>query len=178
MKKKICILYSSHDGHTQKISEFLNEKLIELQADTKIHSIHGYKGSLKDFNTVVIGANIRYGKHHPVVIEYINSNQAELEKIKSAFFSVNLVARKKEKNRPDTNPYFIKFMDSIDWKPDLTEVIAGRLDYKAYTFFDRLMIKLIMKITKGPTKTDEPIEYTDWNKVTGLAERINQMNKT
>ncbi len=27
------------------------------------------------------------------------------------------------------------------------------------------MIKLIMKITKGPTKSNNPIEFTDWNRV-------------
>ncbi len=34
------------------------------------------------------------------------------------------------------------------------------------------MIKLIMKMTKGPTKTDQPIEYTNWNRVAEFAKTI------
>ena len=34
-----------------------------------------------------------------------------LEKKQTAFFTVNVVARKKEKNKPDTNPYMKKFLE-------------------------------------------------------------------
>jgi menaquinone-dependent protoporphyrinogen oxidase len=51
------------------------------------------------------------------------------------------------------------------------------LDYKSYPFFDRIMIKLIMKMTKGPTKTDQPIEYTDWNRVKDFCLKISESLK-
>jgi len=46
----------------------------------------------------------------------------------------------------------------------MVDVLAGRLDYDSYSFVNRLMIKLIMKITKGPTKSVNPVEYTDWDR--------------
>ena len=95
--------------------------------------------------------------------------------MKTAFFSVNLVARKPEKNRPDTNPYVIKFFKSIDWQPTLVEVFAGMLDYKKYPFFDRIMIQFIMWMTKGPTNSDAKIEYTDWDKVKEFGKRVMNM---
>jgi menaquinone-dependent protoporphyrinogen oxidase len=36
------------------------------------------------------------------------------------------------------------------------------------------MIKLIMKMTKGPTKSDKPIEFTDWDRVKDFAIKISQ----
>ena len=92
--------------------------------------------------------------------------------MRTAFFSVNLVARKPEKSAPGTNPYVIKFFKSIDWKPDMVEVFAGMLDYQKYPFFDRIMIQLIMWMTKGPTNSDAKIEYTDWEKVREFGVRL------
>ena len=115
---------------------------------------------------------MRYGKHNDLVKKFIIDNNKALEKINTVFFSVNLVARKDTKNTPDTNPYLQKFVKSIDFKFDMLDVFAGRLDYKKYPFFDRIMIRLIMKMTGGPTKTKEAIEYTDWNRVKLFAEKV------
>ena len=99
-------------------------------------------------------------------------NKKQLDTIKTVFFSVNLVARKPEKNTPDTNPYVLKFFKNIDWKPTHIEVFAGMLDYKKYKFFDRIMIQFIMWMTKGPTDRDTVIEYTSWDKVKKFGKAI------
>lgn len=36
------------------------------------------------------------------------------------------------------------------------------------------MIKFIMKLTKGPTKTNKAIEYTSWKKVDEFALKISK----
>jgi menaquinone-dependent protoporphyrinogen oxidase len=66
----------------------------------------------------------------------------------------------------------IKFFKSIDWTPTLVEVFAGKLDYKKYPFFDRIMIQFIMWMTKGPTNKDAEIEYTNWNRVDDFSVRL------
>ena len=105
----------------------------------------------------------------------INTNKKQLDSIKTAFFSVNLVARKSEKNTPKTNPYVVKFFKTIDWTPTIVEVFAGKLDYKKYPFFDRIMIQFIMWMTKGPTNTSAEIEYTNWEKVTEFAIKLRNL---
>ena len=96
-----------------------------------------------------------------------------MESKKNAFFSVNVVARKPEKNTPYTNPYVIKFLEKINWKPKNIEVFAGKIDYPKYKFIDKYAIKFIMWITKGPTDTSQSYEFTDWNKVEAFAENLN-----
>ena len=44
-------------------------------------------------------------------------------------------------------------------------MFAGKLDYPRYDFWDRIVIQLIMRITKGPTDPTTTVEYTDWQKV-------------
>ena len=110
--------------------------------------------------------------HNKKIIDFINTNKKQLDSIKTAFFSVNLVARKPEKSTPETNPYVIKFFKTIDWAPTIVEVFAGKLDYKKYPFFDRIMIQFIMWMTKGPTNTSAEIEYTNWDKVTAFGTQL------
>ena len=178
MKQKIGIIYSSVDGQTKKISEKLVANLNEKQIETKIYSIENFNDDLSDFHTLIIGASIRYGTHNKRVLEFISKNKNYLNEIKTAFFSVNLVARKEEKNSAKTNPYLIKFLKKTDWNPDFLEVFAGKLDYKSYSLIDRIMIMLIMKLTDGPTKSDKPLDFTDWKKVNDFGLRISEDYKS
>lgn len=173
--KTTAILYSTVDGQTKNICKVLAAELEHKNFRVFLYPIDKFEDEICTFDLIIIGASIRYGKHNDFVSRFINQNQRELERIKTAFFSVNLVARKAGKDRPETNPYLKKFIDSINWKPDLTNVFAGRLDYKKYGFFDRLMIKIIMKITDGPTTSKEPIEYTDWQRVKEFAQELGQL---
>ncbi|MBT8089980.1 MAG: menaquinone-dependent protoporphyrinogen IX dehydrogenase [Gammaproteobacteria bacterium] len=173
---KVLILYSTTDGHTIEIC-----KRIKQTIETS-----GYRVQLQDlkdepelvpgtFDKVVIGASIRYGKHQPLVGEFIKENQTTLEGYPNAFFSVNVVARKPEKNRPETNPYLQKFLQKIDWEPQQLGVFAGKIDYPSLGFVDKQMIRLIMWITKGPTDPNSIVEFTDWDKVDEFGRMVAEM---
>jgi menaquinone-dependent protoporphyrinogen oxidase len=163
---KVLLLYSTTDGHTVEICKRL-ASVIENAGDTvEIENLKdGPTLEGRDFDKIVIGASIRYGKHQPLVNEFIRKNQATLEARPNALFSVNVVARKPEKNTPETNPYLQKFLQKIDWQPQNLGVFAGRIDYPSLGAFDRTMIRFIMWMTKGPTDPTATVEFTDWNKV-------------
>ena len=175
MSTKIGILYATVDGQTLKIANKIKDILIEKGNEVEVFSIEDFDGKPTDYDTFVIGSSIRYGKHNSEIIEFINTNKKQLDSTKNAFFSVNLVARKPEKATPETNPYFVKFLNQIDWIPFQSAVFAGKLDYQKYPFTDRLMIQMIMWITKGPTNSKTNIEYTDWDKVEQFAIVLNNM---
>ena len=127
---------------------------------------------LYDSDVIIIGASIRYGKHRPILYELIRENKNLFKKKKTAFFSVNVVARKKEKEKPDTNPYMIKFLTQSKWQPQHLAVFAGKIDYPSLNIFDRYIIKFIMWLTKGPTDTRKRYEFTNWESVKDFAKEI------
>lgn len=175
MNSKIGILYSTIDGQTLKICHIIQDVLIENGNKVELFSIDDFDKKIADYDKFIIGSSIRYGKHNPKIIEFINHHKVELDNTKNAFFSVNLVARKAEKASPETNPYFIKFLKNTDWIPNTSAVFAGKLDYQKYPFADRLMIQLIMWMTNGPTNSKTKIEYTDWNKVKNFTVLLDKM---
>ncbi len=163
------IIYSTTDGHTKTICERIKKifkngeivKIISLEETTKFN--------LSEFDKIIIGASIRYGRHSKKVLDFVRKNKDILDIKKTAFFSVNVVARKIEKSTADTNPYVIKFLNKTNWKPNIVNVFAGKVDYPNYNFINKNIIKFIMKITNGPTDTNKSYEFTNWQKVEKFA---------
>ncbi len=162
----ILIIYSTTDGHTKQICLRLQAVIERENHQVCLASIkESFAIDLLPFDKIVIGASIRYGKHNPLVAQFIKQNEALLNAKANAFFSVNVVARKPEKSSPETNPYLQKFLRQISWRPQQLAVFAGKIDYPSYRVCDRLMIRLIMWLTRGPTHADAVIDFTDWSKV-------------
>lgn len=170
---QVLILYSTTDGHTIEICRRLQAVIAEAGDTVELADLKNGP-DLGDFafDKIVIGASIRYGKHQKTVYEFIRKNQATLEQYPNALFSVNVVARKPEKNTPETNPYLQKFLRQIDWVPQNLGVFAGRIEYPALGPVDRTMIRFIMWMTKGPTDPTGTYEFTDWDKVEEFGQRI------
>ena len=166
------IIYSSTDGQTKNICSRIGQ-FLSNDIPAKIISLSdASKNDIEKYDRVIIGASIRYGKHRKELFEFIETNLDELTKKDNAFFSVNVVARKSEKNTPETNPYMQKFLLKTSWVPQRLAVFAGKIDYPKYNFFDKQMIRFIMWVTKGPTNIKNTYEFTDWNKVDSFAKEL------
>tara|TARA_B000000475_G_C15989899_1_gene444634 strand:+ start:730 stop:1245 length:516 start_codon:yes stop_codon:yes gene_type:complete len=169
MKKKL-ILYSTTDGQTLKICERI-KTIVSSEID--IVSLDNIKSiNLDLYDLVILGASIRYGKHKLEVSNFVLNNKEVLESKKTAFFSVNAVARKDNKNTPESNPYILKFLKQTNWKPDYVEVFAGKINYPKYNLVDKYIIRFIMWVTKGPTNIKNVYEFTDWAKVDHFASKF------
>lgn len=171
--KSTLIIYSTTDGQTLEICKKIFSKLNVSESSNIIHISKAEGLDLNQFDKIIIGASIRYGKHKPELYEFIKKNVACLEAKENAFFSVNVVARKPEKNTPKTNPYMQKFLELSPWSPKKLAVFAGKIDYPKYKFIDKHMIRLIMWITKGPTDVKNTYEFTDWNGVDEFSKQLN-----
>ena len=166
------IIYSSTDGHTKTICERIINSLNEIDSAKLVSLKEAMKLDLSNFDKIIIGASIRYGKHSNELYKFIEKNKNILEQKQSVFFSVNVVARKPEKNTAETNPYIKKFLKISNWKPKNIRVFAGKVDYPNYNFFDKYIIKFIMFMTKGPTDTSKSYEFTEWSKVDDFAKEL------
>jgi menaquinone-dependent protoporphyrinogen oxidase len=173
---RILIVYSTTDGHTLRICERLRG-LVEAQGHqvTLVPVAGTADAGLERFDKIVVGASIRYGRHGRAVVEFMERNAALLNRKPGAFFSVNVVARKPAKSRPETNPYVRKLLRSMAWQPTHAAVFAGKIDYPRYGFLDRWVIRGIMWLTGGPTDPKAVVEFTDWRQVEAFGGLIASM---
>ncbi|KFC00897.1 oxygen-independent protoporphyrinogen IX oxidase [Trabulsiella guamensis ATCC 49490] len=173
---KTLILFSTRDGQTREIASFLASELKELGVEADTVNLHRADNiPWEHYDCVIIGASIRYGHFHSAVERFVKNNLKHLQAVPSAFYSVNLVARKPEKRSPQTNNYTRKFLLRSPWQPTRCEVFAGALRYPRYRWYDRVMIRLIMKMTGGETDAHKEVVYTDWDQVSQFAREIAQL---
>ena len=133
MTKRALLLCSSTDGQTRRICERLCRMLEDAGATVTLTMIDDAEDvAPAGFDLAVVGARIRYGRTDARVIDFARRHAATLEAMPSAYFSVNIVARKAGKDRPETNPYVGAFLRRARWRPRRVDVFAGRLDYPRY----------------------------------------------
>ena len=121
---------------------------------------------LAEYQSVLFGMPVRYGRHNREMVSFIKNHSAQIQQMPFGLFSVNLTARKTDKNSATTNPYIFKLLREIELQPPLIGVMAGSLKYPEYKWIDRIMIRLIMKVTGGPTDTSVVYtEFTNWQQV-------------
>lgn len=173
---KTLILFSTRDGQTREIAFYLASELKEQGVYADVVNLNRTEEiQWADYDRVVIGASIRYGHFHPALDRFVKKHLETLKSLPGAFYSVNLVARKPEKRTPQTNSYTRKFLLNSPWQPELSAVFAGALRYPRYSWYDRVMIRLIMKMTGGETDTRKEVVYTDWPQVASFAREIAQL---
>lgn len=166
--KTVLVLYMSRGGHTARIARRICESIAEA----------GGRGEMMDLNeavhegvewgrydVVALGAPVLYGTYDKKVFAFIESQRASLEAKPSSFFNVSVVARTPEKATVEGNRYLQKFLQLSPWRPRDLKVIAGKVDYPSWAWYERFMIQLIMKYTHGPTDPRAVIDYTDWEDV-------------
>jgi menaquinone-dependent protoporphyrinogen oxidase len=172
----ILMIYSTVDGHTLEICTRMQTVLQSQGHRVRLVALADAGDlDLSSFDKFVIGASIRYGKHRPELVDFLQRQGPILASRPNAFFSVNVVARKPGKNRPETNPYLLKLLKRLSWRPKQLAVFAGKIDYPRYGFFDRQVIRFIMWLTDGPTGPRDVVDFTDWSQVDAFAHVVSRM---
>ena len=175
---KIALFFISHDGQTEKIATILSGHLQALgqeisQIDLASHlDLSRLAPEVDAADLVIVLAAIRYGCHLKPAERFLKHFKDRLQEKPLAMLSVNLTARKPHKRVIENSVYLRKWVERHPLSPVLVRAIAGKLDYPRYRAFDRFMIRLIMRMTKGPTDPTVTIEFTDWGQVKELAEEI------
>lgn len=168
------IFYASRDGQSRKIAAHIAGRLTArgIEATPADLSTPPDPAAIARAELVVAIMSIRYGKHLPEGLRFIEMFRTLASPPPLALASVNLTARKPGKDTAEGNVYLRKLIARNALAPALAAAFAGRLDYPRYGTFDRLAIRFIMLVTGGPTDPETVVEYTQWDRVDAFADGI------
>jgi len=173
--KSVLVLYMSRGGHTARIARRICEGVAEGGGRAEMMDVNEAVHEGVDWgrhDVVAFGAPVLYGTYDKSVFEFIARHRAALESKPNSFFNVSVVARTPEKATVEGNRYMQKFLELSPWRPKHLKVIAGKVDYPSWKWYERLMIQLIMKYTHGPTDPRSVIDYTDWDDVRAYGKQL------
>lgn len=172
--------FASRDGQSRRIADHISAKLAEAGIDAKPQDLAAAEPQAADLaqaRLLLVIAAVRYGKHLPEAESLMSTYRTLSAPPRLVLASVNLTARKPGKDTAEGNAYLRKWIARHQLKPVLATAFAGRLDYPRYDWFDRQMIRLIMKLTGGPTDPTAQVEYTSWPAVDAFAAQIVALHK-
>lgn len=171
----VLVIYMSRQGHTARVARRLCEAIDDAGGSGSMMDVREAAHEDVDwdrYDVVVLGAPVLYGTYHKDFLSFVAANRDKLEGKPNSFFNVSVVARSPEKATPEGNRYMQKFLEISPWKPRDLKVIAGKVDYPSWPWYERLIIQMIMKMTHGPTDPGTVIDYTDWDDVRAYARHV------
>ncbi|WP_027710329.1 menaquinone-dependent protoporphyrinogen IX dehydrogenase [Zooshikella ganghwensis] len=174
--KPVLLLYYSRDGQTKKIMQFIAQHMsCQLSTCVVALTANGESINIEKYSAVLIAGGVRHGAHPKALTRWIKVHSQQLDAKQTGLISVNLTARKVNRDQIDSNPYLKKWLLELNFRPDMVGVFAGALQYSKYALTDKLLVKLIMKMTNGPTDTSKDYEFTDWSQVTDFSNKFSDL---
>jgi len=171
----VALYYATRDGQSRSIAEHIFSRLAKSEAlapPQRLTMTPPESADLAAASVIVLVAAVRYGKHLPEADRFLSAYRSLASPPLLALASVNLTARKPAKTTAAGNAYLRKLIAHHRLAPFAAVAFAGRLDYRRYNWLDRLIIRFIMLLTRGPTDPESNIEYTSWPAVDEFAARI------
>jgi menaquinone-dependent protoporphyrinogen oxidase len=173
--KSVLVLYCSLRGHTARVARRICESVVAAGGRAEMMEI---KEAIHEsvewdrYDVLVLGAPVVYGTYDKAFLQFVRDHESQLDAKPNSFFNVSVVARTPEKATVEGNRYLQKFLQISPWKPKDLKVIAGKVNYPAWRWYDVLMIQMIMKMTHGPTDRRTVIDYTNWQDVEAYGRHV------
>jgi len=165
--------FATHDGQTGRIAERIAARLETASVSVRACRFgHDRVPAPDGFDGFIAGSCVRYGRCDRHMVDYLGTHARALGRLATGLFTVDLISREPGKDEPQGNVYARKLLARLPFRPGAFAIFPGRLDYPRYRWYDRLMIRAIMRATGGPTDPASVIDYTDWDAVDRFASRM------
>ncbi len=171
---RTLILYATTEGQTERIAGRMAKVLRE-----KGHLVDARRAEAGDsgpdpgdYDGVIVGASIHYGRHPGYLKKLVRAQRAALEARPNAFFSVSLSAGGPGAKPEAARRYLERFLRQAGWRPQQSAALAGALQYSKYGAFKRVLMILFVGFAGGDTDTSRDYEYTDWDEVRRFADEF------
>ena len=167
MYEKILVTYASRAGSTAEVAQAIGKILMEGGAQVDVLPMQDVK-DLSMYQAVVAGSAIRGSKWLPEAMQFIQSNQTQLNQKPFAMFTVCItMAMKNAQNYRTAVAGWVAPVRALV-KPLSEEFFAGMLDFsKLPVNMDTLMLRLSVALGIFPRG-----DHRDWNAVRSWAGRL------
>ena len=168
----VLICYATGEGQTARVAERLAATLRDRGHGPTVVDLGAGSPArpLDDFDAVLVGASLHYGRHQRAVERFVRDELETLAARPTGFFQLSLSTASDD---PDTRAAAAEiveeFVEATGWQPDRVGLFGGALRYSQYGFLTRLAMKRIARNEGGSTDTSRDHEYTDWAEVDAFA---------
>ncbi|WP_277554654.1 flavodoxin domain-containing protein [Halobaculum limi] len=169
----LLVAYGTGEGQTAKVAEHIGETLRDRGHDATVVDLADGDPAVTEYDAVLVGSSIHYGKHGKRVRRFVRDNGDALAARPTAFFQLSLAsATDTDDAAAETAGYIEEFIDATEWHPDRIGAFGGALRYSEYGFLKRLLMRRITRESFPDADTSGDTEFTDWDEVTAFANDV------
>jgi menaquinone-dependent protoporphyrinogen oxidase len=156
MSKRILVAYASQAGSTGEVAAFMGKALGTNGITVDVCPIENVTNS-QGYQAVVVGSAIRAGKWMPVATNFVETHQAVLSRIPTAYFTCCMTLHQ---DTPENRRKALSFMDPVReiLEPVDIGAFAGKMDYRKISFLDRFMVTKVFSTPEGDFRNWDAIQ--------------------
>jgi menaquinone-dependent protoporphyrinogen IX oxidase len=163
---RILIVCASQEPHVSRISNALAVRIrshgfaVELgDAST------GTMPPPQDYDVVILGVPMMFGRESQLIATYIDQNRAALADVPSALFTVSKSGTIRDR---DPGGFLAQFLATVAWQPDVAAAFAGGAPFPR----DGLLLRLATSIGHHARSHEGPTFRTNWTDVEQFADTV------
>ena len=161
MNAKILITYATRCGSTAEVAAAIGKVFCERGASVDVLPLKDVK-SIESYQAVVLGSAVRIGAWLPEAVKFVEQNQARLNQMPTAFFTVHLNnTGDDEASKTARHAYLDPVRKLV--APAAEAFFAGVGDFSKVNLLERMMAKFV----KSPIG-----DFRDWTKIRAWAENV------
>lgn len=168
----IFTVFGTGEGQTEKIARSITEEFRARGHDTTTVNVTeiGSDLNLEDYDAVLVGASVHYGRQQKSVRKWVSANRDVLVTKPNGFFQVSGASgAENDEAVAEATGYLNKFIDATNWMPDRIGLFGGALRFSEYGFLKRALLKFIVRNQEFRTDDSGDVELTDWESVVSFA---------
>jgi menaquinone-dependent protoporphyrinogen oxidase len=172
----VLVLYATTHGHTAKIADRAAAALRGCGIVTDLRDVStDNTPTLGRYDGVVVLGSVHAGGHQKNLVRYATDHKLQLNDRPAAFISVSLTAAEDTDEAASTTGELIdEFVATTGFTPDVSEAVAGCLQYREYDFMTRLLMRVITRKHADAHDMSHDHEYTDWERVDAFTTEFGQ----
>ena len=165
MSNRILVTYATRTRSTAEVAKVISEVLttrgfvVDLKPVKEKPSLDGYRG-------VILGSAIRMGGWLPEMTEFIRDNQAKLNEVPTAIFTVHMLNTGNDSANHDAQRAYTRPIRKMLHPVD-EAFFAGNLDISQLSLPDRVLTKIMVD--------DQDLkvgDLRDWEKIRAWAKEV------
>lgn len=161
MENRILLTYATRADSTTQITRVIGEELSKRGYVVEIVPVKS-KPVVDGYTAVIIGSAIRMGNWLPEAVDFIKKNQAQLNTVPTALFSVHML---NSGDDAESKTNRLAYLNNV--RPLINPVdevfFTGKMDLKGLSFVDRFVAKAVKAV-------DE--DRRDWDRIREWARTI------
>lgn len=156
MNKRALVTYATRAGSTTEVAAAIAETLSARGYAVDLRPVKE-QPSVAPYAAVVMGSAIRMGNWLPEAVEFIKANQAALNALPTALFTMHMLNGGDDEASRAARAGYLKAV-----RPLLNHVeavyFAGKFDFSRLSFLDRTIAKMVKAVES---------DHRDWAKIRG-----------